>query len=416
MSLIPFTVALFGGQVVIPPASYNPAFSGSLGTGVSAGGVVRVYAMAGDDDGGIWVGGDATTYDGNTVDSAFKINNDGSVGTVCNTSSQNVRAIHVDDTYVYVGYSSSPWFEVFDKATGTLQSGYPTFNDQVRDIKQQSNGNIIVAGNFTTPHQNFTAIDPSTKSLPSGFNTHTFTILTAYSGEPRFLLVDSDDKILMGGPFYQVDGTNSVHSGFRMNSDGSFDSSFSATELYRVTNNIVAGGPYISYREVTFKGRKQYLAFGAFFSTWDGAQYSDNYNFALLEDDGVLDSSWQRLTNETGTSANALCVNNDTGHFYIQYGGSNQQYFNGITTNNSNRTFLKFDLNNVYVGDGNWMTNNVDASNDPIYCMYSQEEWGRAPGSPILLGGHSNFTTYNSVSGIGSIAAVESTQGALLTR
>lgn len=416
MPLFPSPVAFFSAAGAAPTPSYDPAFSGSLGIGVNGGGTVRVYAMWGDSDGGIWVGGDATTYKGSTVDSVFKINNDGSAGTVCSTTSQNVRALYVDSNYVYVGYSSSPWFEVFDKTTGNAVTGWPSFDNQVRDIKRQSNGNIIVAGMFTSPHQNFTAIDPSTKSLPSGFNTHTFRIISAYSGEPRYLLVDSDDKILLGGPIDQVDGTTTVHSGFRMNSDGSYDNSFSATELFRPSSSPTNGGPYVSYREVTYNGRKQYLAFGAFFQTWNGTAYQDNYNFALLENNGVLDSSWTRGTGETGTNANALAVNNSTGHFYVQYGGATQTNFNGITVNNSNRSFIKLDLTNQYVGDGNWMTNNITTSHDPIYCMYSQEEWGRAPGSPILLGGHSAFTIYNGISNIGSIAAVESTQGALLSR
>ena len=410
MPLFPSPVAFFKTGI-----EYLPSFSGQLGTGVDGGGAVRVYAMWGDSDGGVWVGGDATTYKGSTVDSVFKINADGSLGTVCNTSSQNVRALYVDGTYVYVGYSSAPYFEVFNKNTGAVDTGWPSFNNQVRDIKRQSNGNIIVSGLFSTPHSNFTAIDVASKTLPSGFNTHTFGILGAYSGEPRYLLVDSDDKILLGGPFTSVDSTYTVHSGFRMNSDGSYDSSFSPTELYRFTSPI-SGGPFVSYREVTYNGRKQYLAMGAFFSTWNGTSYQDNYNFALLEDNGTLDPSWTRTTNETGTNGNSICVNNQTGHFYIQYGGTNQDYFNGITTQNSNRSFLKFDLTNNYVGDGNWMTDNINIANDPIYCMYSQEEWGRAPGSAIMLGGHSAFTTYNSISGIGSIAAVASTNGALLTR
>ena len=413
MGLLPITVAFFGGGEA-PLPSYNPAFSGSLGTGVYSGGAVRVYTMWGDDDGGIWVGGDATGYDNVSADSVFKINNDGTLGTICNTTSQNVRALYVDDDNVYVGYSSAPYFEVFDKTSGTLQTGWPSFDSDVRDIKGLSNGNIVVAGKFTLPHQNFTAINPNTKTLPSGFQTHTFTIVTPYANEPRTLLVDSDDKILLGGPFTQVDSIYNVNSGFRMNSDGGIDYSFTPTELYRAG---VGGGPYIGYKEVSYNGTKQYLAYGAFFSAWDGSGYSDNYNIALLDNNGSLASTWNRQTAEVGVSANAICVNNDTGHFYLQYGGTNQTDFRGVPSpSNLDRTILKFALTNDYVGDGNWMTNNVTTAHDPIYCMFSQEEWGAAPGSPILIGGNQLFTTYNTVFGIGSIAAIEPGNGSLLTR
>lgn len=410
MPLQPIAVA-FNTVAGPPPVVINP-FDGPLGTGMNAGGAVRIFAMWGDDSPSIWVGGDITQYDGQTADSVVQVNNDGSIGTVCSTTSQNVRALYVDSQYVYAGYSSSPYFEVFDKSTGNVVSGFPTFDGAVRDIKALANGTILVSGLFNNPHQNFTAIDPSTKSLPGGFTTHTFSIIGTYSSEQRTMTVDSDDKILLGGPFTQIDSTN-INSIVRLNNDGTIDNSFATDTFYR--SATLGGGPYVGTREVSYNGSKQYLCYGAFFQQKVGGSYVNGYNVGLVDDAGVPVSTFTRLNGEVGVTANAFCVDNVNGYFYLQYGGTNQANFNGITSQNSNRTVLKFDLTNQYVGDGSWMTNNVTTTNDPIYIMRSQEEWG-ATGGNILLGGHQNFSTYNGTTGIGSIALIDKGNGALQTR
>jgi|694.fasta_scaffold133359_2 uncharacterized delta-60 repeat protein len=96
--------------------------------------------------------------------------------------------------------------------TGT---GFYTSGEGITDIAMDNLGNFIVSGQFSK----YNNIDKSNcvKLSPNGILDNTFTVFNAYNSSViKCVLIQSDQKILLGGNFYIS----------RINSVGSFDYSF----------------------------------------------------------------------------------------------------------------------------------------------------------------------------------------------
>jgi hypothetical protein len=396
-----------------PTPVINP-FTAPLGTGGSVGGNTRIFIAALDPvDGNLVLGGDTTTFNGSAVNGVWKVDTSGNVVQAYNPSNRNVRALFIDSDYVYVGLFSSPWFEVFDRSTGAAVTGWiSTWNSTVRTFQPMNNGNIIaVAGQFTSPgNGQLVFLDKTTKQLATGWPTHTFNVMSKQNTEPRFLTLDPDGKLLFGGPVSEVNGS-AVNSGFRMNNDGSVDNTFATDVLIRSGN---AGGAFIRYFNVSVNGVKQYLAGGTFFEAKINGSVVPLFNHALLDEDGQVASTWTPQTGEAGGNQ-TYTVDNENGFWYFAYRGSNQSRINGVSVQNNNRTLFKMTFNNQYVGDANWMTNNVTTAHDPLFNIYCQTELGASSPYPMILLGAAAFTTYAGTTGIGSIA-LTNLDGSLVAR
>ena len=136
-------------------------------------------------DGKILVGGDFTTYKGTTAKNIIRLNADGSK----------------DNSFVF--------------GTG--------FNGRVLGISVQSDGKILVVGGFTT--YNSTSASRIIRLNANGSVDSTFVSGSGFTNDANCVEIQSDGKILVGGPFTTYNGI-SANGIIRLNSDGTKDTSF----------------------------------------------------------------------------------------------------------------------------------------------------------------------------------------------
>ena len=104
-------------------------------------------------------------------------------------------------------------------ATGALDTTLnPNVNGNVRSVALQSDGRAIIGGLFTTVGG--TARSNVARLTTTGALDTTFTAASEVNSEVYVVVVQPDDKILVGGNFNSGDGL------VRLNADGSLDTSF----------------------------------------------------------------------------------------------------------------------------------------------------------------------------------------------
>jgi uncharacterized delta-60 repeat protein len=111
-------------------------------------------------------------------------------------------------------------------ADGSLDSSFnsvPGYNG-VSSIALQSDGRVIIGGGFSTVHgasRNQVARLQANGNLDSSFNPGIEPNQHVYSVAPQ-----PDGKVLIGGSFYYLNGTNYIYGIARCNPDGSLDVGF----------------------------------------------------------------------------------------------------------------------------------------------------------------------------------------------
>jgi uncharacterized delta-60 repeat protein len=161
-------------------------------------------------------------------------------------------------------------------------------NGDVLALALQSSGQIIAGGNFITvsgvPENYLARLNPDGSLDRSGF----FYGLAGLSGTAYALAVQTDDQILVGGVFTNINGTV-LNRIARLNNDGSVDSSF----------NPGAGADNTVYglAETFVGGARKIYAVGAF-NTMNGVARP---NLARLNNDGTVDLAFNPGTGPNGT-------------------------------------------------------------------------------------------------------------------
>lgn len=240
--------------------------SGSLDTSFNAGSAVflgsyssRINAIALQSDGKIILGGNFTSFNGTSVRALTRLNFDGSIdpsfaigqgfdyiNSTGNTlPNVNSIVIQPDGKIIVVGYFSS-FNGIFYKTNiirlnsdGSIDASFDTvnFGDRINTVVLQSDGKILVGGYF----KSYFTIEPTGvfNSIPcnsilrlntdgtvdNSFNIGSGPLQIGGFSVVNKIIVQPDDKILVGGSFYAFDnqyGNNLA----RLNSDGSVDSSF----------------------------------------------------------------------------------------------------------------------------------------------------------------------------------------------
>lgn len=229
-------------------------------------------------------------------------------------------------------------------------------NNSVRKTAIQTDGKIIIAGDFSSFNgisRNQIARLNTDGSLDTSFNPG-----TGANSRIHALAIQTDGKILIGGFFTNYNGTN-INRIARLNIDGTLDTSFDVGTGTGIVNVIkiqtdgkaIIGGSFLSYNGIT-----------------------SNY-IARLNTDGTLDTSFA-----TGTGANneVLCISIQTDEKIIIAGKFTS--YNSVTRNYIAR------LN----ADGS-----LDTSFDPLAGTDSYPVLATAiqTDGKIIIGG--GFITYN---------------------
>lgn len=149
-----------------------------------------VWSIAVASDGKVYVGGDFTTYQGTTSNRIIRLNTNGTIDATFNV--------------------------------GTGASG------QVRDMAIDSQGRLVIVGNFAT--YNGTTVNKITRLNTDGSIDATFVstgMNASYGSQLNYLLVDAQDRIYaIGESTSSYNGGASGTTLFRANADGSLDTTY----------------------------------------------------------------------------------------------------------------------------------------------------------------------------------------------
>ncbi|MFC4818317.1 MULTISPECIES: T9SS type A sorting domain-containing protein [unclassified Flavobacterium] len=202
--------------------------------GTGANNAIQTVVLLADSK--ILIGGSFTTFNGTSVNRVARLNIDGSldstfiVGTGTNNT-VNTLAIQSNGKILMGGnfttYNSLSQNRIARlNADGTLDSTFNVgtgANANIHSIKIQSDGMVLLAGSFTTynslPHNRIVRLNTN-GSIDSAFTIGSGFDATAYS-----IAVQLDGKIIVAGMFSVYNGTNKNRI-VRLNSNGDLDNSF----------------------------------------------------------------------------------------------------------------------------------------------------------------------------------------------
>ena len=372
-----------GAIIVRYPRIIDP-FVTNIGTGAND----SINSAVAQPDEKILLGGNFTTFSGTTVNRIVRLNSDGSLDTAFTTNtgtgaSGTVSTIAVQsDGKIVLGGS----FTTFNGTTvnriarlnadGTLDTAFTTNTGTgagsffVLSIATQSDGKILLGGDFTT--FNGTTVNRIARlnadgTLDTTFDTNTGT---GANGDVSSIVIQSDNKILVGGTFTTFNGTT-VNAIARLSSAGVLDTAFTTN-----TGTGVGAGGTVSTIAIQSDGR---IVLGGAFSTFNGTTVN---NIARLSADGVLDTTFDTNTG-TGASSTVsdIAIQSD-GKIVI---GGSFSTFNGTTVNGIAR------LSSVGVRDTTFTTNAIGGAEPALVnTIFIQAD------SQILLGGNfDNFSDTN---------------------
>jgi uncharacterized delta-60 repeat protein len=309
----------------------DTAFTASTGTAFNG----IVYSIAIQSDGKIVVGGDFTTFNGTTINRIVRLNSDGTrdtafttnTGTAFNSSVRSV-AIQSDGKIVLGGT-----FTTFNGVTvnrivrlnsdGIRDTAFNAntgsgFNDLVNLIVVQSDGKLVIVGNFTL--FNGVTVNRIVRLNSDGTRDTAFTTNTGtgFNNAASSIVIQSDGKLVIGGGFTTFNGVT-VNRIVRLNSDGTRDATFT-------TNTGTAFNSTVNSIAIQSDGK---IICGGFFTTFNGTTV--NY-IVRLNSDGTRETAFT-ANNGTGfdNSVRSVAIQSDG---KIILGG----FF--TTFNNTNRTRL----------------------------------------------------------------------------
>ncbi len=346
------------------------------GTGASA----DVSAIALQPDGKIIIGGTFTTYNGTTRNRIARLNADGSLDVTFDPGSganNLVGAITLQsDGKIIIGgtfttYNGTTINRIARlNADGSLDADFNPgtgANNGVTAIVLQSDGKMIIGGNFTT--YNGTGRNRVARLNADGTLDTSFNLGTGANNPVNAIALQPDGKIVIGGAFISYNGVSQVRIA-RLNADGSPDTGFNpfslgANNLVRTIalqpdGKIIIGGDFTSYNDA---GRNR---------------------IARLNTNGSLDIGFDPGTGASGiVYAIALQSNGKAiiGGQFVSYNGTGRNRVARILTEDVLPEWtgaVSTDWNTA----GNWANNAVPTATDDVTI-------------PDVSGGSGNFPIVN---------------------
>jgi uncharacterized delta-60 repeat protein len=410
-------------------------------------------------DGKILVGGDFFGYAGiNTRNRLIRLNSDGTVDApFCVNASDGGKfngtpnsIVVQSDGKILVGglfanYAGTTGRNNFIRlnSDGTLDTAFcvnatdgTKFNSPIQSIFIQSDGKILVGGNFTnyagTSGRSYLIRLNSDGTLDTAFCANA-TDVGKFNNSVSTIAVQSDGKVLVGGNFTNYPGGANRNRLIRLNSDGTVDDPFCVNASDSVLNNkfassvtsvavqsdgkILVGGAFINYAGTTNRNRFVRLNSDGTLdvpfcvNASDSSKFSGSPNSIVVQSDGKILVGGNFINyagttgrnilirlNSDGTLDTAFCVNaSDGGKFNanirpvviqsdgkVLVGGSFTNYPKGI---NRNR-FIR--LTELGVVDDNFCVNASDFNNG--YFFSTIDSIAVQSDGKVLVGG--NFTDY----------------------
>jgi uncharacterized delta-60 repeat protein len=397
----------------------DTSFISVLGTGTGNIGILTTSIQS---DGKIIVGGKFTINNGTTISYISRINSTGFLdntfnpvnggnGLILSTSLQNDGKIIIGGGFTTFNNSASRGIARLNN-DGTLDNSfYPGLgaNDNVWSTSIQSDGKIIIGGDFSTfngiSRKNISRLNTS-GTIDNSFNPGT--------GADSYILttsIQSDGKIIIGGNFTSYNGTT-INRIARLNLDGTLDFSFNPgtgvsalvyTTSIQSDGKIIIGGQFSSFNGTTRSKIARLNTDGTLDTTFNPATGTNNTILTTsIQSDGkiIIGGSF---TSYNGTAINCIARLNTNGTLDITFNpgtgintngsvwntsiqsdgkiiiGGNFTSFNGIARNNIARLNTDGTLDNTF--------NPGSGSNNVVYTTSIQND------GKIIIGG--DFTSYN---------------------
>jgi uncharacterized delta-60 repeat protein len=375
--------------------SFNP------GTGVNAYGYIvglsQVYAVAVQPDGKVLVAGTFATFNGVARSGIARLNADGSLdttfdpGTGAGGPNPEIYCLALQaDGKVLVGGTFNSINETnrngiarlnangsldtsFDPGTGV--NGLPP---SVYALASQTNGQVLVAGFFSSvngTNRNQIARLNSNGSLDTSFDPGIGPNNAILS-----MAVQHDGKMVIGGRFTKVGGTNQTHIA-RLNYDGTLDTNFTATGTsggvgdvcsiaLQSDGKVVLGGKFTLVNGVSRKGFARLNSGGtldAAFNPGTGAQSDVLFVAVQTNDQAIIGGAF---TSVNGVGRNYVVRLNLNGAVDDSFdpGGSPNTIVNTLALESDGRLIIGGTFTNInQTGRGRIARLNADGSVDASF-------------------------------------------------
>ncbi len=259
--------------------------------------------------------------------------------------------------------STTPCQNVNIDYTFLTSTGFNNISDMYK-IKLVSDGNYIVAGNFTSYNSN--SAKRLVKISQTGVFISTFDTSNGFDLSPVDFVEQEDGKIIVVGLFSEYSG---VSSGYicRLNSDATIDTSFQSTFGFN---------SYVNSVDIQSDGK---ILVGGNFSKYSGI--SCNY-ICRLNSDGTFDSTFNSGgTSFDGTIKTLKVLSDDSivcSGFFSSYNGISWQKIIKLNYNGS----IEYSFGDPLGLNNNVLTMTV-TSNEDIYLSGYFNQFG---GFPITSG------------------------------
>jgi uncharacterized delta-60 repeat protein len=350
--LITFTVIIFGITAYAQPGSLDLTFNPiDVGSGNGANNDVLTTSI--QSDGKIIIGGNFTSYNGNVINRIARLNTDGTLDTTFNPGTGANNSVYTtsiqSDGKIIIGgdfttYNGIPILGIARLNTnGTLDTTFNAYfyNDNVnvnsvRTTSIQSDGKIIIGGAFR-----FQLTISSIKIARLNTNGTLDASFSPGTGANRIVFttsIQSDGKIIIGGQFTSYNGI-AINRIARLNTNGTLDTTFN--QGAGVTGGTSSTG--VNTISIQSDGK---IIIGGEFTTYNGIARD---KIARLNTDGTLDTTFNPATGQFSV-VNSTSIQSN-GKIIIGYTNYNDTT-KGIARLNTNgtldATFTPPQINLVY--------------------------------------------------------------------
>ncbi len=323
-------------------------------------------------DGKILIGGYFWYYSGLTCENILKLNNDGTPDINFKRGFTNIKYKNIDtfdtqsDGSIIIGGNFTTYSGITANyikgltADGSLNSGFTNgdgFNNTVFTIKTQNDDKVLVGGAFTT----YSGITTNYMTRLNNDGTQDSEFLTGvtFNGWIYAIAIQSDDKILVGGTFTSFLGLTSGRV-LRLNTDGTKDTSFDVKSVningtiydidIQTDGKIIVVGDFTNGISVTSRIAR-FNTGGTFDTTFDTSYGFDKAvrSVKVLSDGKILCTGY--FSTYSGTTVNGIARLNSDGTLDTTFNmGSGFNFYN--KNNNLRAECLSIDTNNKIIVGG----------------------------------------------------------------
>jgi len=353
-----------------PDGSYDSSFNTSVGatTGI-------IHDIALQLDGKIIIVGSFTKYNSTTVNRVARLLPNGALDSSFLTnagSSVNITQVKVlpNEKIILTGnftlFNGTPANRIIRlNNNGSYDSSFNTgtgFDDDVNAIALQTDGKIILGGNFTTYNSN--TANRIIRLNEDGTQDESFFTGSGFTKEGvQAIKINQSDDIMVGGSFTGFYNTSPVNRLIYLNSDGTLKTDFD-----------IGSGPSASVLAIEFDEETAWYVAG-FFAVFNAQNQG---RLAKINNDGELDAAY--LSSGIGFDNAVLTILPLPNKKTIV--GGNFKKFNGALVSKIN-CLLENGANDISFNTGKSGANNL------VKTTVLQED------QKIIIGG--SFTKYNDI-------------------